>query len=712
MVVTGSDPQLRLVARYFTDLVQRTSGIALQVEPRASDSEPRITFALDSNLPHPEGYSIDISPERVSIRGGGPSGLFYGAVTFWQLLTPTDGANSVRVPSMRISDAPRFAWRGLMLDVARHYMPPDFIKQMIDWMALHKLNTFHWHLTDDQGWRIEIKKYPKLTDTGAWRVPAGGHGVDASGRPQRYGGFYTQDEIRDIVRYASERYITVVPEIELPGHAQAAIAAYPELGTGDRPAVSPDWGIHTYVFNVEERTFTFLEDVLSEVVALFPGQYIHVGGDEAVKDRWRSSARVQQRMRELGVANEAALQSYFVARIGRFLSARGRKLIGWDEILEGGLPPGATVMSWRGTQGAIEAARKGHDVVMAPAPDLYMDYLQSDSPDEPSGRPRLVTLESVYGFEPVPREISAKQAHHVLGAQVNLWTEHMRTPERIQHNAFPRVAALAEITWSPVSQRDWASFLARLPAQLERYRLLGIGYADTALQPRLATSYDRANTRLRVELSNQVRAGEIRYTLDASEPTAQSALYRAPLELTLPVELRAATFMQGRRVSDTRSYKLDKLALLRRSDDELRFSQNKIPLRLEDDAPAQGERAVFNVDILEPSWVWEQADLTGIRGITASVGQVPFNFQLGADKVEVPLHKPETAHGELEVRIDSCEGERVAFLPLAPAIANAGITTLPRATFIPREGRHDLCFRFTRRAVDPIWVIDWVQLLD
>jgi hexosaminidase len=639
---------------------------------------------------------------------------------------------------MHIEDGPRFAWRGLMLDVARHYMPPDFIKQMLDWMALHKLNTFHWHLTDDQGWRLEIKKYPRLTEVGAWRVPAdAGPASDldpATGKPRLYGGYYTQDEVRDIVRYAAERFITVVPEIEMPGHAQAAIAAYPQLGTeGPPPAVSSDWGVHTYLYNVDESTFSFLEDVLTEVMTLFPGQHIHVGGDEAVKDRWRASPRVQQRMRELGIADETALQSYFTHRMERFLSAQGRKLIGWDEILEGGgLPRAATVMSWRGTDGAVEATSAGHDVVMAPAPDLYLDYLQSDSPNEPPGRPRYITLADMYKFNVLPGAIAGNASRYVIGAQLNAWTEHMRTPERVQHAVFPRLSAFAEDVWSVPDRRDWSDFLRRLPAQFARYEKLGIHAADSAYEVRFAAFAAGTRSTARLELSNQIKSGDIRYTLDGKAPTPKSPSYSGPLTLPVPTTVTAATFIGGQRMSGTQTRTFDRAALLRRNDEELKSCSNKLVLRLEDDAPHDGERAVFNVDILDPCWILEKADLARITGIAASVGQLPFNFQVGDDVKKIPLYPPQTPAGELEVRMDTCAGERIAVLPLAPASASNGVTVLSRVPIAkPERGPalasapavaqdataageniHDLCLRFTRRGVDPIWAIDSIQLFE
>ena len=362
------------VANYFVDLMKRTRGVALAASAGATGDGQAISFVLQAREGSQveEAYSLHVSPERIVVASNSPRGLFYGAVTLWQL------AAGAQIPALQIEDAPRFRWRGLMLDSARHYQSPQFIERLIDTMALHKLNVLHWHLTDDQAWRIEIKKYPKLTEVGAWRVPAGpaaAADIDpATERPRLYGGFYTQDQVRAIVAYAAARHITVVPEIEMPGHASAAIAAYPQLGvTGKPSAVPADWGIYQNLFNVEESTFAFLEDVLGEVMELFPGEYIHVGGDEAVKNQWQASARVQSRRRELGVQDEHALQSYFVQRIEKYLNAHGRRLIGWDEILEGGLAPNATVMSWRGIQGAVAAAAAGHDAVLAAAPTLYFD---------------------------------------------------------------------------------------------------------------------------------------------------------------------------------------------------------------------------------------------------------------------------------------------------------------------------------------------------
>ncbi|HZF25149.1 MAG TPA: family 20 glycosylhydrolase [Steroidobacteraceae bacterium] len=712
-VTFSANSEVEHIARHFIDLVSRTGGPQLAaVSAAANVRHPEIRFQLTASggVPDAEDYSLTVSPQRIVISAGTPRGLFYGAVTLWQLITAQAGDRQhIRIEAATINDGPRFAWRGLMLDVARHYMAPERVKQMIDWMALHKLNVLHWHLTDDQGWRLEIRRYPQLTAVGAWRVPAGAAGVDAAGQPVRYGGFYRQDQVRDIVRYAAERYITVIPEIEMPGHAQAAIAAYPKLGSkGDRPAVSHDWGIHTYLFNVEDGTFAFLENVLSEVMELFPSPYIHVGGDEAVKDQWQSSAQVQKRMRERGIASEAKLQGYFVARIGSFLSSHGRRLVGWDEILEGGVPPDAIVMSWRGVAGGRDAARLGHDVVMAPAPELYLDHLQSDASDEPPGRPGTESLADVYAFNPIPADLKSDEARHIIGVQANLWTEHVRTSERVEHAVFPRIAALAEVAWSGPERRNWASFAARLPAQLERYRALGIRFADSAFAVRFAPQFAPRST-ARVQLSTQSSLGEIRYTLDGSEPTGASTLYAAPIESALPLRLRASSFAADRRLARARDLELTAQNWRLRRNEQLKLCHEKLPLRLEDDAPAEGERAVFLIDIMDPCWVYPQAQLDGVTRIEATIGQLPYNFQLWKETANIVTHAPASDSGELQVRLDSCDGPLLDSISLAPAQKETALSTL-RAPLQPQSGAHDLCLFFTGKSHDPLWAIENINL--
>jgi hexosaminidase len=637
------------IAAYLAGELRASHGLALLVQPRSGAALPTGAIALVLEPPvggaSPESYALTVTADRVLVRAGDARGLFYGAVTLWQLATATplkDGA--VALAALRIADTPRFRWRGLMLDSARHFQSPEFVLHTLDWMALHKLNVLDWHLTDDQAWRLEIKRYPRLTQVGAWRVPAGSaalHDIDpATGRPRLYGGYYTQDEVRRIVAYAADRNITIVPEIDMPGHATAAIVAYPQLASIDSPptAVPSDWGVYPNLFSAEESTFTFLERVLDEVMALFPGPFVHTGGDEAVKEQWRASARVQARMRELGVPNEAALQGYFTARMGRYLAAHGRRLIGWDEILEGGVPADAAVMSWRGVEGAIVAAASGHDAVLSPAPILYLDNRQGSGPDEPPGRGTVISLEDVYRFDPLPGSL-AHNAQHLLGVQANLWTEHVRTEANAQHMTWPRAAALAEVGWSAPTRIDWDAFRMRLASEFSRYRSLGIHYSGDVFAPaRVLGPYERH-------------------------------------------------FSQ-----------------------DLKTCENKLVLNLEDDAPLEGPRAVFLVDIMDPCWLMPAADLSRALTLTAAVGQVPFNFQIGHDIEKIHLDAPRTPAGELEVRLDGCDGAPALVLPLAPAVGNDAVTVLPAATVPGAGGVHTLCLRFAQRGLDPLWTIDWVQV--
>ena len=717
VLFSPGDSEVERIARQFSTGLSGARSMALSVQPNAPvPASPAIIFALDPASPtsHDEGYVLDISPRGISLSARTPHGLFNAATSMMQLATAHGSRRGpVRLQAQHIDDQPRFSWRGLMLDSARHLQTPDEIKRFIDAMALHKLNILQWHLTDDQGWRLQIKKYPSLTEVGAWRVPAGAAGIDAeTGQPVRYGGFYTQDEVRDIVRYAAERYITIVPEIDMPGHAQAAIAAYPELGTVPASAPSHDWGVHNYLFNNEESTFAFLEDVLTEVMALFPSQYIHVGGDETVKDQWKASPRVQQRMRELGVANETAMQAYLTARMQKFLAARGRKLIGWDEILEGGLPSEAAVMSWRGVDGAVTATAAGHDSVLSPWPTLYLDNRQGTGADEPPGRINLISLETVYRFDPLPATMSEAQARHLLGVQGNVWTEHIRGAERVQWMAFPRAAAIAEMGWSSAQHRDWPSFLQRLPALFASYDALGIVHADSSFAVLADTHYLRRPDRAQVSLSTQTGAGEIRYTLDGSEPRPDSFRYRGALTLALPVRLAVASFVGNQRLSHTLRLSMARETMQRRTAVQLKLCTQAIALDLEDDAPAKGARAIFPVDIQNPCWIFEQAELDGVDRITAGVGSVPFNFQIGDAAAKIRFPPPATPEGELLVMLDRCDGDVIARLPLASAKASTVVTVLP-ALGLPRMlGRHDLCLRFSQHGLDPINTLDWVQLLD
>jgi hexosaminidase len=476
----------------------------LPIRTGATPSGGRIVIRRDTLLKRlgAEGYHLEVAPGRVTLRAPELAGLFYGVQTIRQLL-PADIFREAKatgvtwsMPAVVIEDQPRFRWRGGHLDVSRHFMPKEFVKKYIDLLALHKMNSFHWHLTEDQGWRIEIRKYPRLTEVGAWRKETlvGRYESDPLKRVfdgRRHGGFYTQEDVREIVAYAAARHVNVVPEIEMPGHVQAAIAAYPWLGvTGDSLDVWTLWGVSENILNPTDSTVAFMQDVLTEVLELFPGRFIHVGGDEAPKTQWKASPTVQARIRALGLKDEHEMQSWFIRQMDEFLTKKGRRLIGWDEILEGGLAPNATVMSWRGTAGGIAAARAGHDVVMAPTSHTYLDYYQSaDQANEPLAIGGFVPLDTVYAFEPTAG-LSAEDAKRVLGAQGQLWSEYLPGPKQVEYMAFPRMAALAEVTWTPAARRDFGDFTTRLPVHLRRLGILDVNYRplDRALTERFKAS--------------------------------------------------------------------------------------------------------------------------------------------------------------------------------------------------------------------------------
>jgi len=489
--VIWTDRATEALGHWLAAYLEPATGFSLGVRTGAAGTGNRIVLALDRRLTRlaPEGYTLEVAPGLVVVRAPEPAGVFYAVQTIRQLLPPqifrqarVDGTRWT-MPAVRVEDMPRFQWRGLHLDTGRHFMPKEFVKKYIDLLALHKMNTLHWHLTEDQGWRLEIHKYPKLTQVGAWRKETiiGRQAEDAAEwrfDGTRHGGYYTQDDAREIVAYAKERFINVVPEIEMPGHAVAAIAAYPELGVDLTPTeVATHWGVFDNILSPEPATISFIEDVLTEVMEIFPSRFIHVGGDEADKARWKASPRVQARIKELGLKDEGELQSWFIRQIDAFLTAKGRRLVGWDEILEGGLAPGATVMSWRGVEGGIAAAREGHDVVMAPTSHTYFDYYQSkDQPGEQLAIGGYVPIETVYGYEPVPADLEPQFAKHILGAQGQLWTEYMKTPKHVEYMAYPRACALAEVVWTPATARNYTDFTTRLAAHLQRLAILDVNY--------------------------------------------------------------------------------------------------------------------------------------------------------------------------------------------------------------------------------------------
>ncbi|MFA6564241.1 MAG: beta-N-acetylhexosaminidase [Verrucomicrobiia bacterium] len=477
-------------ARKLIAALRAPTGLPLPV--KASEPKPgAIVLELDRSLESQlgaEGYRLSVTPAHVTIRAAAEAGLFYGGVTFRQLL-PAQAFATKRVtrapdggwvaPCIEIEDRPRFAWRGLLLDPARHFMPPEFVKKLVDAMALHKLNTLQLHLTDDQGWRIEIKKHPLLTKLGSVRKESPIHGDRKRGDGKRYGPFfYTQRQIRDLVAYAQARHVTLVPEIEMPGHFLAAMVAYPALSCRGGPfEVRTRWGIEPDILCPgNDAALAFVKDVLAEVCELFPSHFIHIGGDECPRDRWKTCPKCQARIRAENLQGEAQLQTWFNHRIEEFLASKGRRLLGWDEILEGGLTPGAAVMSWRGIKGGIAAASAGHDVVMAPTTHCYFDFAQSKGSGEPECIGGFVSLTRVYEFEPVPAELPESQRHHILGAQGALWTEYMWTPRDVEYFAFPRAAALAEVVWSPAERKDVAGFERRLQDHLPRLDQLGVNY--------------------------------------------------------------------------------------------------------------------------------------------------------------------------------------------------------------------------------------------
>jgi hexosaminidase len=489
IIVSPLNEETSKAAGFLSSMLQRSTGVTLPVKEGSRARKKSVFMAIDTTVNGgPEGYTLEVMAHKIILRAPSAAGLFYGVQTIRQLLPPqveslsaTNDIRSFKVPECFIKDEPRFKYRGLHLDVCRHMFTLDEIKRYIDIMALHKMNTFHWHLTDDQGWRIEIKKYPALTSIGSKRKETLiGSAYD---KPEKfdstpYGGFYTQEDIKVIVKYASERFINIIPEIEMPGHSMAALAAYPVFScTGGPFEVETKWGVFPDVYCAgKDTTFAFLEGVLDEVMALFPSPYIHIGGDECPKDRWNVCPLCQKRIKEEHLKGSEELQGYFTKRIESYVSAHGRHIIGWDEILEGGIAPEATVMSWRGTEGGIEAAKLGHDVIMTPGDYLYLDHYQSKEPGQPLAIGGYSPLEKVYSYEPLPDELTPEQNKHILGLQGNLWTEYIGSQSYLEYMAFPRAFAIAETGWTPRLKKDFEDFMVRFRAQCPRYDLMGINY--------------------------------------------------------------------------------------------------------------------------------------------------------------------------------------------------------------------------------------------
>ena len=544
------------LAGYLSDRLDSLFGIhireAIRTRRLESRGSIRMTLIPANDSISGEGYMLTVTHGTVDVRAASDAGILYAIQSLLELVRSEEKGFSfaLSVPCVRILDAPRFRWRGAHLDVSRHFFPVSFVKKYIDVLAMHKLNVFHWHLTDDQGWRIEIRKYPRLTEVGAWRADRGDLPWDIC-EPQRpgekatYGGFYTQDELRDVVQYAARRCITIVPEIEMPAHCQAALAAYPEYSCSGGPFSVPTGHIwpDTNIFCAgNDATFGFIEAILTEVMGIFPGPYIHIGGDEADKTVWKKCPKCQARIVSEGLSGVSELQSYFVKRIEKFLGGRGRRLVGWDEILEGGLAPEATVMSWRGVAGGIAAARAGHDVVMSPTTTCYFDYYQGDAEYEPLAIGGYLPITTVYSFEPVPDSLTAAEGEHVLGGQANIWTEYIPTPNQAEYMLLPRLAALAEVVWSPKASRQWPDFARRLAALFMTYDRAGWHYARAVLRAHASTLVDTIGKSVCVSLGSDMPDQRIRYTTDGSAVGHDSPLYKDTLRIDRSMSLHAAAY--------------------------------------------------------------------------------------------------------------------------------------------------------------------------
>ncbi len=535
----------------FNEAVNALKDILSHVFPGKKNEENQskvISFIKDSSI-EKEGYQLSITTKEIVIKASSEEGAFYAVQSFRQILPPyfekeRSESLAIVLPCVEIEDSPRFSYRGMHLDVSRHMFPVEFIKKYIDILAMMKMNTFHWHLTDDQGWRIEIKKYPKLNSISSFRKETLiGHYNDT---PQtydgeKYGGYYRQDEIKEIVEYAKKKQITIIPEIEMPGHSTAVIAAYPELGcSGKQIDVAKKWGVFDDVFCPNDSTFIFLQNVLDEVMDLFPSEVIHIGGDEAPKTQWESSAFCQDLIRKEGLIDEHGLQSYFITRIEKYVNSKGRKIIGWDEILEGGLAPNAMLMSWRGMNGGIEAAKSKHEVVMSPTSHCYFDYYQSVHKDEPLAIGGYLPLEKVYAFDPVPEGLSEEEEQYIIGAQGNLWTEYMKDEDKVEYMIFPRILAMSEVVWSNKDARDYADFVERVEHFNQRLSVLDINYANHLYE--ISGELTAEEHDMKYHLSTLTKGKVIRYTLDGSSPDLNSESYDSPIAIQENALIKAAVF--------------------------------------------------------------------------------------------------------------------------------------------------------------------------
>jgi hexosaminidase len=576
-----SDTTIMKLVRLFIDNYEAVSGNILKITDvkRVDTNKVANTIYLHRKKirsSSKEAYILRVSEKEIHIDAASPNGFFYAFQTLYQLLPPDFLYKHVVTKSWRVSnvviiDEPRFSYRGMHLDVSRHLFPVSFIKKYIDLMAMHKYNVFHWHLTDDQGWRLEIKKYPKLTEVGSKREQTlVGYFYERfpqvfDGIP--YGGYYTQEDAKEIVKYAADRFITVIPEIELPGHAQAAIASYPYLScTRDSTIkVYTVWGISKDVYCTRDTVFNFLENVLSEVMDIFPSKLIHIGGDECLKDRWKTCPDCQARINNLHLKNEKGLQSYFVQRIEKYLNSRGRQIIGWDEILEGGLAPNATVMSWRGTVGGITAAKAKHDVIMTPGTHCYFDKYQTDPTVTPNNQPTAIggylPMKMVYDYEPIPKELSENESRYIKGAQANVWTEYMTSPEHVEYMVYPRAAAMAEVLWTNPEIKNWDRFRNTMLEEFKRYEVLGVN-ASHAFEDVKFESKVTEDNKLEIKLSCEDPRVDIHYCLKSAKvPSLKDSTYKSPIILTDSTDISVSAYIRKEKIGDsyTKTYLVSKL---------------------------------------------------------------------------------------------------------------------------------------------------------
>lgn len=662
MYPEGNDV-LKKNAGFLASYIKDATGRNIKVEAGAPASNS-INLSVNEAISNPEGYQLAVTDDRISIEGGTEAGVFYGIQTLRKSIPAMSQGRDIELPAIAITDAPRFKHRGMMMDVSRHFFPVDSVKSFIDVLALHNMNTLHWHLSDDQGWRIEIKKYPKLTEIGSQRKETviGRNSGKYDGTP--YGGFYTQDEIRDVIDYAAQRFITIIPEIDMPGHQLAALTSYPELGcTGGPYAVWPQWGVADEVICAgNEKSMQFLEDVLGEVIDLFPSEYIHVGGDECPKVRWKSCPKCQARIKAEGLKSdkkhtaEEYLQSYVISRMEKFVESKGRHIIGWDEILEGGLAPNATVMSWRGVAGGIEAAKQNHDVIMTPNTYLYFDYYQStDIENDPLAIGGYVPLETVYNYEPVPASLTDDQKKHIIGVQANIWTEYIPTLSHFQYMAMPRMAALSEVQWSAPDKKNYDCFRNRLIGLTRLYDQQGYNYGKHIFDITPSYTPNTEKGSLTVSLTT-LGDGDIYYTLDGTEPSDKGTHYTAPIDITQNATLKAIVVRpNGNSRILTEQITFNKAAMkpvtLKETPSQgysfkggieltdglmgnenyktgrwLGFQGKNVDAVIDLKEPAEIQKVAFNTNVVKGDWIM------GAAGITVKVSDDGKNFREVASK--------------------------------------------------------------------------------